>query len=103
MINETKNAKKFEMPTSLTFSIFFPLCVVLTNLNLSLIFDSLRSIPKTKISKTIATLIAVQHGVDMVAVTSKFDSKIAGLVTTALATVVAGAIVSANDDGVIKL
>jgi hypothetical protein len=53
--------------------------------------------------ETIATLIAVQHGVDMVAVTSKFDSKIAGLVTTALATVVAGAIVSANDDGVIKL
>jgi hypothetical protein len=55
------------------------------------------------VCETIATLIAVQHGVDIAAVTSKFDSKIAGLVTTALATVVAGAIVSANDDGVIKL
>jgi hypothetical protein len=55
------------------------------------------------ICATIATLIAVQHGVDMAAVTSKFDAKTAGLVTTALATVVQGTIVSANNDGVIKL
>ncbi|RLF58280.1 MAG: hypothetical protein DRN27_05810 [Thermoplasmata archaeon] len=57
----------------------------------------------TAICATIATLIAVQHGVDINDVTSKFDSKIAGLVTTALATVATGAIVSKNDDGVIKL
>jgi hypothetical protein len=55
------------------------------------------------VCETIATLIAVQHGVDIADVTSKFDSKTAGLVTTALATVVTGSIVSANDDGVIKL
>ena len=55
------------------------------------------------ICATIATLIAVQHGVDIKDVTSKFDAKTAGHVTTALATVVKGAIVSANDDGVIKL
>lgn len=53
--------------------------------------------------ETIATLIAIQHGVDMKSITSKFDSKTAGLVTTALATVVKGSIVSANDDGVIEL
>jgi len=53
--------------------------------------------------ETISTLIAVQHGVDIVDVTSKFDSKTAGLVTTALATVVTGSIVSASDDGVIDL
>lgn len=55
------------------------------------------------VCETISTLIAVQHGVDMAAVTSKFDSKTAGLVTTALATVIQGTIVSANNDGVIKL
>lgn len=55
------------------------------------------------ICETIATVIAVQHGVDMADVTSKFDSKIAGLVTTALATVTTGSIISKNDDGVIKL
>jgi len=55
------------------------------------------------ICATIATLIAVQHGADMAAVTSKFDSKIAGSVTTALATVIKGSIVSANDEGVIDL
>jgi hypothetical protein len=53
--------------------------------------------------ETISTLIAVQHGVDIADVTSKFDSKTAGLVTTALATVVTGSIVSASDDGVIDL
>lgn len=55
------------------------------------------------VCETIATLIAIQHGVDIASVTSKFDSKTAGLVTTALATVVQGSIVSANDDGIIKL
>lgn len=55
------------------------------------------------VCETIATLIAVQHGVDMADVTSKFDSKTAGLVTTALATVITGSIVSKSDDGVIKL
>ena len=53
--------------------------------------------------ETISTLIAVQHGVDIVDITSKFDAKTAGLVTTALATVVTGSIVSASDDGVIDL
>ena len=55
------------------------------------------------ICATIATLIAVQHGADIAKVTSKFDTKIAGMVTNALATVVKGAVVSTNDDGVIKL
>ena len=55
------------------------------------------------VCETIATLIAVQYGVDMADVTSKFDAKTAGLVTTALATVVKGSIVSASDDGVIDL
>ena len=55
------------------------------------------------ISATIATLIAVQHGVDMKDAMAKFDDKTKGLVTTALATVVTGSIVSANDDGVIDL
>jgi hypothetical protein len=53
--------------------------------------------------ETIATLIAVQHGVDMADVTSKFDAKTAGLVTTALATVVTGTIVSGDDEGVLDL
>lgn len=55
------------------------------------------------ICATIATLIAVQHGVDMNKVTSKFDSNTAGVVTTALATVVKGSVISKNDDGVIEL
>lgn len=55
------------------------------------------------ICATISTLIAVQHGADIADVTSKFDAKTAGMVTTALATVISGTIVSANDDGVIKL
>ena len=53
--------------------------------------------------ETIATLIAVQHGVDMADVTSKFDAKTAGLVTTALATVVTGTIVSGDDEGTLEL
>ena len=55
------------------------------------------------ICETIATLIAVQHGVDIDAVTSKFDAKTKGLVTTALATVVTGTIVSGDDEGVMDL
>lgn len=55
------------------------------------------------VCETIATVIAVQHGVDMKDVISKFDAGIAGVVTTALATVVTGTIVSSNDDGVIEL
>jgi hypothetical protein len=55
------------------------------------------------ICATIATLIAVQHGADMKTVTSKFDAKTAGLVTSALATVIKGAIVSTSDEGVLKL
>ena len=53
--------------------------------------------------ETIATLVAIQHGVDIADVTAKFDAKTAGLVTSALATVVKGSIVSASDDGVIDL
>ena len=55
------------------------------------------------VCETIATLIAVQHGVDMKTVTSKFSAAIAGAVTTALVAVSTGTIVSTNDDGVIKL
>ena len=55
------------------------------------------------VCETISTLIAVQHGVDIADVTKNFDPKTAGLVTTALATVVTGSIVSASDDGVIDL
>ncbi len=55
------------------------------------------------ICATIATVIAVQHGVDMAKVVKSFDSKTAGIVTTALATVATGAIVSVNDEGIIKL
>lgn len=55
------------------------------------------------VCETMSTLIAIQHGVDMKTVTSKFDASIAGSVSTALATVSVGAIVSKNDDGVINL
>ena len=55
------------------------------------------------VCETMATLIAVQHGVDMKDITSKFDASIAGTVVTALATVVTGTIVSGNDEGVIEL
>ena len=57
----------------------------------------------TAICATIATLIAVQHGVDIKDATSKFDDKTKGLVTSALATVTAGSVISKNDYGVIKL
>jgi hypothetical protein len=39
----------------------------------------------------------------MAKVVKSFDSKTAGIVTTALATVATGAIVSVNDEGIIKL
>jgi hypothetical protein len=55
------------------------------------------------ICATISTLIAVQHGADIAKVTSKFNSHIAGMVTTALATVLNGTVVSTNDEGVLKL
>jgi hypothetical protein len=56
------------------------------------------------VCETIATLIAVQHGVDMKSVTSKFSANIAGAVSTALVAVsAAGNLVAANNDGVIKL
>jgi hypothetical protein len=55
------------------------------------------------VCETIATLIAVQHGVDMKTVTSKFSAAIAGAVTTALVAVSTGTIVASSDDGVIKL
>lgn len=55
------------------------------------------------ICATIATLIAVQHGVDMAKVVSKFDAKTAGMVTTALAKVSTTAIVSTPDEGIMKL
>ncbi len=55
------------------------------------------------VCETIATLIAVQHGVDMKAVTSKFSKSIANAVNTALVAVSTGALVASSDDGVIKL
>lgn len=55
------------------------------------------------VCETIATLIAVQHGVDIKDATSKFDDKTKGFVTSALATVTTGSVVSKNDDGVIEL
>jgi len=54
------------------------------------------------ICATIATLIAVQHGVDIATVVSKFDAKTAGMVSTALAKVTT-TIVAADDEGVIEL
>lgn len=54
------------------------------------------------ICATIATLIAVQHGADIKSVVSKFDAKVAGMVTTALAKVTT-TIVATNDEGIIKL
>ena len=55
------------------------------------------------VCETIATLIAVQHGVDMKSITSKFSKSIANAVNTALVAVSKGAMVATNDDGVIKL
>jgi len=55
------------------------------------------------ICATIATIIAVQHGVDMAKVVSKFDAKTAGLVTTALALVNVGALAITPDEGIMKL
>jgi hypothetical protein len=55
------------------------------------------------ICATIATLIAVQHGVDIKDVVSKFDAHTAGVVSNALAVAGNSAIVSAKNDGVINL
>jgi len=55
------------------------------------------------ICATIATLIAVQHGVDISTVVSKFDAKTAGIVTKALATVITRDVVASNDEGVVNL
>lgn len=54
------------------------------------------------ICATISTLIAVQHGADMKAVVSKFNKKLAGMVTNALAKVTT-TIVAAGDEGILKL
>lgn len=56
------------------------------------------------ICATIATLIAVQHGVDIKNVVSKFDTKTAGIVTNALAVITAtSGVIATNDEGVINL
>lgn len=55
------------------------------------------------IAETIATLIAVQHGVDMEKVVSAFDSNVADVVTKALDVVSKSDIVSKNNDGVVEL
>ncbi len=54
------------------------------------------------VCETIATLIAIQHGVDMAKVVASYASNIAGSVTNALAKVTT-TIVAANDEGVAKL
>lgn len=55
------------------------------------------------ICATIATIIAIQHGVDIKDVVSKFSKDIADTVSTALVAVSASAIVAKNDEGIIKL
>lgn len=55
------------------------------------------------ICETIATIIAMQHGVDIKTVTAKFDSKTAGIVTTALATITSSLAVNTPDEGILKL
>jgi hypothetical protein len=55
------------------------------------------------VCETISTLIAVQHGVDMKSITSKFSKSIANAVNTALVAVSKGAMVAISDEGVIKL
>jgi ribosomal protein L11 len=54
------------------------------------------------ISATIATLVAVQHGVDMASVVKSFDNKTANTVSTALAKVNV-TITNTPDEGIIKL
>jgi hypothetical protein len=54
------------------------------------------------ICATVATLIAVQHGVDMAKVVSRFDARTAGMVTTALAKVTTTLVVT-PDEGIMKL
>lgn len=55
------------------------------------------------VCETIATIIAVQHGVDMAAVVSRFDSKTANSVTNALAIIGTTNLVATNNTGVINL
>lgn len=55
------------------------------------------------ISATIATIIAVQYGADMKSVISSFNKDIAGVVSTALATVGVTSLVGTNDEGIMKL
>lgn len=54
------------------------------------------------ICATISTIIAMQHGVDMAKIVSKFDSHTASMVTTALAKVTT-TIIASGDDGIMKL
>ncbi|MFW6246544.1 MAG: hypothetical protein ACOC22_00010 [bacterium] len=56
------------------------------------------------VCETIATIIAMQHGVDMASVVSKFDTATAGTVTNAL-TVMSKTTIVVNtpDEGIIKL
>ena len=56
------------------------------------------------VCETIATLIAIQHGVDMASVVSKFDTKTAGTVSNALMVLSQTAVVAKTpDEGIIKL
>jgi len=55
------------------------------------------------VCETIATVIAIQHGVDIKDVVSKFDSKIAGIVSNALAVIGTIGTVATTNDGVINL
>ena len=56
------------------------------------------------ICATIATLIAIQHGVDIKTVVSKFDTKTANMVTNALSVVTSiGGVIAKNDEGIINL
>jgi len=55
------------------------------------------------VCETIATVIAIQHGVDIKDVVSKFDSKIAGSVSNALAVIGTIGTIATTNDGVINL
>lgn len=55
------------------------------------------------ICETIATAVAVQHGVDMKTIVSKFDSKTASTVANALAMIPKNDLVAKNDEGILKL
>jgi hypothetical protein len=55
------------------------------------------------VCETIATVIAMQHGVDMKTVVSKFSASVAGAVSTALAVVSTTNVIATTDDGVLNL